>query len=193
MKLNIILFILGGIVLGVFSVNSLAGFPQTPASEPASVVNATATPEIKRLPPTRLIITSLGIDTQVEHVGKDARGAMDVPKNEWNVGWYKLGAMPGEMGSAVLDGHLDTATGPAIFAHLARLQIGDEIRVIDGEGGEKIFHVFQKQTFSDATFPIEEVFGKKDGRYLNLITCSGVFNHVTKNYVDRLVIFSRLD
>lgn len=38
---------------------------------------------------------------------------------------------------------------------------------------------------------VPEIFTSKDGKaHLNLITCGGVWNKLTKHYPDRLVIFT---
>lgn len=68
--------------------------------------------------PLRLSLPRLRIDADVEQVGLAPDGAMDVPERFDTVGWYRLGARPGELGNAVLAGHLDAKTAPAIFWRL---------------------------------------------------------------------------
>lgn len=41
-----------------------------------------------------------------------------MPKRFDTVAWYVLGPRPGELGKAVMAGHLDAKTGPAIFWRL---------------------------------------------------------------------------
>jgi LPXTG-site transpeptidase (sortase) family protein len=140
--------------------------------------------------PRTLTIPKLKVQATIEYVGKDETGAMDVPKKYEDVAWYRLGAIPGAKGNAVIAGHYDSETGPAIFTDLDSLQKGDEIIVHSQDGTEKIFIVRDKKIYEEKNFPIEKVFGKTDKRRLNLITCEGIFNEVSKNYSHRTVIFS---
>lgn len=142
--------------------------------------------------PQRLVIDKLGIDTPVEKIGKDANGNMDVPKDISDVGWYDLGPRPGDVGNAVIDGHLDSKTGPAIFYKLSDLQIGDTVKVISNDGRILTFIVTKKVRYNDADFPIVNVFGPSDGKHLNLITCTGIFDRANENYLQRLVVYTTL-
>lgn len=143
--------------------------------------------------PLGIRIPALNIDAKVEYVGLDKDKRMDVPKEDMDVGWYKLGAKPGEAGSAVFAGHYDTKTGaPAIFYRLGELQKGDEIIVVDEEEKELMFVVTGTQKFKDESFPVSLVFSQSDARRLNLITCDGIYDTSAKNYSDRLVVFTEL-
>ena len=79
--------------------------------------------------PYRIRIPALGIDTVVESVGVTASGLMDVPSNIWDAGWLETGAKPGAAGQAIIDGHLDSVRGSAVFSDLRRLQAGDRVYV----------------------------------------------------------------
>ena len=143
--------------------------------------------------PSRLTIPKIGINVSIESVGLDKEKRMDVPTDDLDVGWYKYGTIPGEKGSAVIDGHFDTkAGGPAVFYKLSELKSGDSIIVIGKNGEERTFIVTETKTFKDANFPIPLVFSQDDTERLNLITCDGVFDKSEKNYSDRLVVFSTL-
>jgi LPXTG-site transpeptidase (sortase) family protein len=143
--------------------------------------------------PVNLQIPKLGITTTVEHVGLDEKKNMDVPKDDMNVGWYQYGPKPGESGNSVLAGHFDTKTGgAAVFYRLDELIVGDEIMITDEAGESYTFVVVGKNSYPVEAFPIEKVFGKSDKRYLNLITCEGVFDSAKRLYSDRLVIRTEL-
>jgi sortase A len=142
--------------------------------------------------PVQLSIPALGVQSQVEWVGLTEEKRMDVPSDWWNVGWYALGVKPGEQGKAVIAGHFDSPSGPAVFAALRMLQLGEVIEVTDEWGDRYIFIVVSRQSYSDETFPIEEVFGPSEERILNLITCEGVYDQVQKNYSERLVVSALL-
>ncbi|HAU66160.1 MAG: hypothetical protein A2017_16290 [Lentisphaerae bacterium GWF2_44_16] len=140
--------------------------------------------------PMRLQISRIGVDAPIQNVGLAADGSMDVPKNPFDTGWYELGPRPGEMGSAVIAGHVDSPTGDAgVFADLDNLTIGDII-IVENEGMSLSFRVREIRIYpagADAT----EIFTSIDDKaHLNLITCNGTWDTNTNQYTDRLVIFT---
>lgn len=143
--------------------------------------------------PIRLIIPSISVDTTVEHVGRDTKGNMDVPKNAGNVAWYSLGARPGELGNSVIAGHYDTNLGlPAVFYNLKKMKVGDEVIVL-GEGDTKYTFVVKAiERVNVNNPPLAKIFGPSNKPNLNLITCEGVWNKKTRSYEQRLVIFTEL-
>jgi sortase A len=138
--------------------------------------------------PKELVIPSLNIDTQIEQVGKDKNNAMDVPKKITDVGWFEYGPRPGEKGNAVIDGHLDSLTGPAIFYPLSNMKKDDKILVKDTNGKMYTFVVTEKHIYKYDSFPVDVVFGPEDNSQIELITCAGEFDHEHHNYLDRIVI-----
>lgn len=193
-----LLFIVGLILISVGIYLVVTG--RSPTLPDAKVV--VDTPGVKKttavsseaaILPQKLIIPKLGIDAAVEYVGMDAKGNMDVPKNDNNVAWYELGFKPGSQGNSVIAGHLDTRTGaPAVFYKLETLEKGDRIQVIGTDGSEKEFIVTHKQTYPFNAFPLVEVFGSHEKPRLNLITCEGRYNSSERNYSHRVVIYSEL-
>lgn len=148
---------------------------------------------IERTPaPVRLRIPKIGIDTMVQWVGADANGQMGVPSNYSDVAWYEVGPPPGTPGNAVIAGHLDSTTGPAIFFRLEELQAGDEIFVGNEAGQELRFVVSGREVYDAANAPLERIFGPAINPQLNLITCDGAFDQTARQYDKRLVIFSSL-
>jgi LPXTG-site transpeptidase (sortase) family protein len=142
--------------------------------------------------PYRIRIPALGIDTLVEPVGTTAGGLMDVPGNLWSTAWLRTGVKPGASGQAVIDGHLDSVKGSAIFGDLHRLHQGDRIYVSDANGEELTFGVNALQVLPLDGFPTLRVFGPAKGRFLNLITCAGHFDLTRRTYDHRLVVFAEL-
>ncbi len=141
--------------------------------------------------PVRLKIEGIGVDSAVEQVGITPSGSMDVPKQPMNAGWYNLGARPGNVGSAVLAGHVDWYGGvTGVFADLDQLKPGDQIAVVDDLGAEVYFIVRETKTFA-ASADASEVFISSDGlAHLNLITCSGAWDKAAGQYTTRLVVFA---
>lgn len=143
--------------------------------------------------PVQIRIPSLELEARITEVGLDAEKRMAVPTDAWEVGWYQFGPKPGEIGSAVLAGHVDTATSAAVFAPLSKISPGDSIVVTDTTGTAWQFRVERTAVYTDADFPIATVFSQKDQPHLNLITCSGRFDQAAQKYEDRLVVFAVLD
>jgi sortase (surface protein transpeptidase) len=145
--------------------------------------------------PVRLVIPSIKIDAFVESLGVLANGDLQTPQeNPWdNVGWYQSGAVPGERGSAVIDGHLDRPGGyPAVFWQLRQLQVGSAVMVIDAAGRTVRFHVTRVAYYSPQAAPLQAIFGNGGGSYLNLITCAGDWIPSQQQTTLRLVVYTAL-
>lgn len=165
-----------------------------PALPTATPVPPTATPlpPLPGIEPRRLRIPNLGINAAVEQVGLDSKNRMDIPRNIWNVAWYKLGPQPGQRGNAVIDGHLDGPSSPAVFWNLNKLVPGNRIYIQDDKGQEKVFEVFDTAIYEYDKAPLDRIFGPSNDAQLNLITCNGTFDRRTANYDKRFVVYSRL-
>ena len=141
--------------------------------------------------PARLKIPSINVDAHIEYVGLTPDGAMDVPKDPDNVAWFDLGPHPGENGSAVMAGHYGWKNNiPAVFDNLHKLRKGDKLYIEDDKGVIITFVVRESRRYNpndDAS----DVFGSTDGKsHLNLITCEGVWDKISKTYSKRLVVFT---
>jgi sortase (surface protein transpeptidase) len=145
--------------------------------------------------PTRLIIPAIHLDAAVEMVGLKADGDLDTP-GEYpldDVGWYKMGPVPGARGSAVIDGHLDRPGGsPAVFWYLHRLQARDDVTVFTSRGKTLHFHVTHVQAYQTQNAPLQAIFGDMSGNYLNLITCAGDWIPTEHQTTQRLVVYTSL-
>ncbi len=142
--------------------------------------------------PDRLRIPALHIDARIEPVGVTSGRLMDVPANIWDAAWLRTGVKPGAPGQAVIDGHVDSVAGSALFGDLNRLHPGDRIFVSDGDGAELSFRVTALKVEPLDGFPTLRVFGPAHGRFLNLITCAGRFDLARRTYDHRLVVFAEL-
>lgn len=148
--------------------------------------------EIHRGIPVRLKIPVIKIDAPLESVGLTTQGAVDVPKNPMNAAWYKLSPRPGNVGNAVITGHIGRwkKGGGSVFDNLHMLKKGEHL-FIEDENGVTITFVVRKIQRYDANANTTEVFVSNDEKsHVNLITCDGVWNKISKNYPQRLVIFT---
>ncbi len=135
-----------------------------------------------------LVIPSIMFDSSIIGVGTNAIGAMAVPSGTSdNVGWYKYGTVPGARGSAVIDAHVFAA-----FASLHMVSVGDSIYVVGTDGRDLHFLVTDVETYALADVPLQTIFAKKDGHYLNLITCAGDLTPDGSTYDHRLVVYATL-
>ena len=141
--------------------------------------------------PVRLKISNIKVDTTLESVGLTSDGAVDVPKKQDNAAWFNLGPRPGEIGNAVITGHYGWKDKkPSVFDDLYKLREGDKLYIEDDQGKTITFVVRTSQRY-DPDAEASEVFVSNDGKsHLNLITCEGVWNDVTKSYSKRLVVFA---
>lgn len=143
--------------------------------------------------PSRLSIPALGIDANVQHVGLTKSGDMGVPSNFTDTAWYQYGPVPGQWGSAVIDGHVDNGLSlPGVFHRLGELKAGDDIYVETAGGDRLRFVVREVASYPYDQVPVEIVFGKKDAARLNLITCAGSWLKSSKTYDQRLVVYATL-
>jgi sortase (surface protein transpeptidase) len=141
--------------------------------------------------PAYLSIPSLAVTAKVEHVGVDSQNNMDIPKDPFNAAWFSPGTVPGRIGNAVMDGHLDWfGVKEAIFYYLGELKPGDRVYVRDDKGVERAFVVTKQQVCTWNNCPLQDIFGKANTARLNLITCHGNYNRTQQNYDRRLVVFT---
>lgn len=195
-KIAILLMIVG---IGIGAITILKAGYYSPQEElsvslpEAGLSEAPANQE--EILPSRIVIPKLGINTNVQLVGITKKGNMGVPTNFTDTGWYKYGTIPGEEGSAVIAGHeTDGLSRPAIFGNLKNLEPGDEFYIVREDGKKLTFRVKREEIIPyDIKGPkLEEIFNKKGGRYLNLITCAGEWLPEAKTNDKRIVVYTEL-
>lgn len=142
--------------------------------------------------PYSIEIPALKVNTEIEKVGTLKNGQMGVPKGFDTVGWFGEGAKPGAPGNAVMAGHVDSKTGPAVFYKLEDLEEGDEVIVKDKDGKSLTFEVTGKESYERKTAPVDKIFDYSYGSKLNLITCTGNFNRDEGTHEERLVVYTEL-
>ncbi|HEX8498190.1 MAG TPA: class F sortase, partial [Actinomycetales bacterium] len=140
--------------------------------------------------PVDVRIPQIGVDSPLVRLGASAQGEMQVPTDFDRAGWFTGGAAPGERGPAVLAGHVDSRTGPAVFYRLAELRAGDRIEVEQRDGDVVRFTVSRVERYAKAAFPTARVYGPVPGPVLRLITCGGVFDRATGHYRDNVVVYA---
>ncbi|MBU6231993.1 MAG: class F sortase [Patescibacteria group bacterium] len=168
-----------------------SGPPMVASLSSAGAVPIVSVPEAER--PRRLIIPSLGIDANVQQVGVTPAGKMGTPDNFTDTAWYKYGPAPGQLGDAVIDGHVDNGLSlPGVFKHLDSIAIGSDIYVVDQTGRRIHFVVTATSSYPYTDFPGSAVFTDAGTSRLTLITCVGSWVGKDRTYDHRLAVTAEL-
>jgi len=176
-----------------------------PSASGDSLVSSTSTPKtnapppfrrvsssVARSRPIRLSIPKIGLSAKLGELGLNKNGSPQVPKSWSKPGWYRLGPSPGEEGSAVILGHVDSVNGPAVFYRLAELRPGDKVSVVLADGKTVRFKVIGLRMYLKSNFPSRLVYGPRSYSALQLVTCGGVFDTGAHHYLSNLVVFTEL-
>ncbi len=155
-----------------------------PAVEPSTLSIAASRP-------VRLTVPRLGLSTRLSRLALQPDDTVEVPANPAVAGWYRLGTVPGAVGSAVILGHVDSVDGPAVFARLSELSPGDRIAVRLDNGSVVRFAVRTITTYPNADFPARRVYTSHGRRELNLITCGGAYDADRGGYQANVVVNAR--
>jgi sortase (surface protein transpeptidase) len=140
--------------------------------------------------PARVEVPAIGVDAPIIALGLDPAGALEVPEDFAETGWWTGGPEPGEQGPAIIAGHIDSPRGPAVFYRLLELQPGDVVRVTRADGSRVEFTVRRTEQHAKAAFPTEIVYAPTTGSELRLITCGGAFDRSSGHYVDNVIVFA---
>ncbi|AUG76157.1 class F sortase [Kitasatospora sp. MMS16-BH015] len=160
---------------------------QEPSTQ-ASTAKAPPVAPVPASPPVHLTIARIGVDAPVTSTGLNPDGTVEVPPLDHpeQVSWYREGPTPGQIGPAVLLGHLDTHKGPAVFSRLRELRPGDRIDIRRQDGSTVGYRVRELKQYPKAEFPTDLVYGNTDTPQLRLITCGGTLGgngHYTDNII----------
>ncbi len=169
--------------VGDFVGPRLVGTPPIPASLPASK-------------PVGLDIPSIGVHSDLQHLGTTSTGAMETPAPGPlydTAAWYRYSPTPGELGPAILLGHVDSAAnGPSVFFRLGEMKRGDRVSITRADDSVAVFIVDEVRRYSKNDFPTKLVYGNIDHAGLRIVTCGGAFDESTGHYLDNIVVFASL-
>lgn len=144
-------------------------------------------------PPVHIRIPGIGVDAPVIGLGADPAGRLGVPPDSDRnlAGWYEQGPSPGAAGNAIIDGHVDTRRGPAVFYGLGALHKGATVLVTRADRSVAKFTVYGVEVYARTAFPDQRVYGPTRGPELRLITCGGGYTGST-GYLGNVVVYARL-
>jgi hypothetical protein len=191
---GVVLILAGAAAMGV-AFGSQEHAPQ-PGQSQAGITGASSRgPSLARSLPVSVHIPAIGVDSSLLHLGLNADGTVQVPSIKRNAGqaaWYKYSATPGQIGSSVIEGHVDSVKGPAVFFRLGALRRGDTIDVGLADGVTAVFRVTGVREYAKSRFPAKAIYGATDFAALRLITCGGAFDYATGHYLSSTVVFASL-
>ncbi|MFJ6570993.1 class F sortase [Streptomyces sp. NPDC091292] len=143
--------------------------------------------------PARLAIPSIGVNAPFLDIGYDAQGQIDAPPPERadTAGWFASGPTPGEQGTAVISGHVDTRRGPAVFYSLGALPKGSTVEIARDDGKTAVFTVYGVEVVPRDDFPAERVYADTGTPELRLMTCGGTFTG-GQGYDANVIAFAKL-
>jgi hypothetical protein len=142
--------------------------------------------------PTRVQLPSLGVDSSLAKLDVDSSGALVPPSGFDEAGWFAGGPAPGDVGPAVIAGHVDSRTGPAVFFRLRDVAVGDPVLVRRADGTTAHFTVTRVARHPKDAFPTAEVYGPTPDAQLRLITCGGDFDRAGRSYLDNVIVYATL-
>jgi hypothetical protein len=142
--------------------------------------------------PVRVIVPAVGIRASIVRLGLNQDHTLQAPTDFSKAGWWSGGPRPGEVGPAVVVGHVDSKSGPAAFYAIRSMRRGDAIKIVGADGRVTTFVAQRVNSFPKAHFPTKQVYGSTRAPRLRLITCSGTFDQATGHYLDNTIVFARL-
>jgi sortase (surface protein transpeptidase) len=142
--------------------------------------------------PVRIEIPKIGVASSLVRLGRAADKTVEVPAQWGQAGWYAPGTRPGDPGSAVILGHVDSKRGPAVFFRLRELRPGDQVRVVRADGSTVRFAVARTAQYGKTRFPTDEVYYPTLTPALRLVTCGGSFDATAGHYRSNLIVFATL-
>ena len=158
---------------------------QKPDGGPTTAPNAGVTV-------THVSIPNIGVSSDIELLRLDPAGALLPPVDFNKAGWYSGGVVPGQIGPAIIAGHIDSVTAPAVFANLHKVTPGMKILVSLSDGSALTFRADRSEVAPKTQFPSSSVYGNVPTPQLRVITCDGTFNPATGHYDDNLVVYATL-
>ncbi len=187
------------IVGGTVGLTQLTGHPgdvARPLAKPSSAPHGTfAAPPVARSAkqvarPVALTIPAIAVHTPLERLGRTPQGTLQVPASTTEAGWYSGSPRPGEIGSSIIAGHIDSTQGPGVFFRLRLLRPGDLVYVRRSDRTLVVFRVYAERMYPKSGFPTERVYGPTPDAELHLISCGGVFDQASGSYLSNVVVYA---
>jgi Sortase domain len=169
----------------------------SPAAAAAGTVGPAAPkePSLRRSAPVSVAIPAIGVRSPLLRLGLNPDGTIQVPDlatSADEAAWYKYSVTPGQIGAAVIEGHVDSEVGPAVFFRLGALHPGDRIDVTLADAMTAVFRVTGVREYTKDNFPTKMIYGTTNYASLRVVTCGGTFDYATGHYLGSVVVFASL-
>ena len=200
----VVVFGLVVLALGAAGLVMLTGHPAA-ADQPARVSVPVPSGSVAPAPdpspsaaapaPVALTIPAIGVRSPLLRLGLNPNGTIAVPDLSTSAdeaAWYKNSVTPGQIGTAVIEGHVDSEVGPAVFFRLGALHPGDHIDVTLADGMTAVFRVTGVREYLKSRFPAKVIYGATRYASLRLITCGGSFDYTSGHYLSSTVVYASL-
>ena len=184
----------GAIAIGV-AMLAQQHAPQPTSAAAGAIGPAAKGPWLHRSIPVSVDIPAIGVHSELLRLGVNADGTVQVPpltSSADEAAWLKYSATPGQIGASVIEGHVDSYDGPAVFYRLGALRPGDTIDVKLADGDTGIFRVTGVREYLKDKFPANVIYSGTNYAALRLITCGGAFDYTTGHYLSSTVVFASL-
>jgi len=142
--------------------------------------------------PVRVKIPRIGVASSLDRLGRAPDGTVQEPSRWETAGWYTPGTRPGDPGSAVILGHVDSKRGPAVFFRLRELRRGDTVTIRRADGSSVRFAVQRTEQYLKDRFPTDDVYYPTLTPALRLVTCGGEFDATVGRYRSNLIVFATM-
>lgn len=145
--------------------------------------------------PSTLAVPAIGVESAIQPLGLNDDGSLEVPAPGPlydQAGWYTGSPRPGEIGPAVVLGHVTGNGGlPSVFYRLHELRAGQTVTIDRDDGTQARFEVYRVEQYPKDSFPTADVYGDTSEAELRLITCAGVWDTVVGSHRDNTVVYAR--
>ncbi|MHC1561084.1 class F sortase [Actinomycetospora sp. C-140] len=169
----------------IVGMNSSSGSSSSSVDSPAPLAAAT---------PTHVSVPSISADSNLVATGLQSDGSLEVPpvSQPMQASWFNGSPTPGEVGPAVILGHVNGGGQPGIFANLSKVVAGEQILVDRADGQRAVFQVSRVDTIPKASFPTDQVYNDTPNSQLRLITCGGDYDRANRNYLSNVIVYADL-
>jgi hypothetical protein len=187
--------VFGGAIAMLVAALAQQHAPAPEASAAGAIGPGAKGPALHQSPPVSVAIPAIGVRSSLLHLGRNQDGTMAVPSlttsaNE--AAWYKYSVTPGQLGTSVIEGHVDSYRGPAVFFRLGALRPGNRINVALADGITAVFRVTGVREYAKDKYPANTIYQPANYAALRLITCGGGFDAATGHYLGSVVVYASL-
>ena len=143
--------------------------------------------------PTRVKVPEIQVDSDLIYTNLKSDGTLETPSvhEPKQASWYSGSPRPGDVGPAIVLGHVDGDRQQGVFYRLRELKVGSQITIEREDRSTVSFTVYKVIHADKDDFPTNLVYGDTAGSEIRLITCGGVFNRAKRSYEDNIIVFGK--